>query len=152
MITRMGCPLTPPLAFRSATYISNVFFSGSPRKDAGPVTDSTAPILISACAGPNPSVAAAAASSPAKKRLEIPATDLPPIFAARGRALRLPCLISHIRSASAGSVKGPLPLVGFRPWGEHGRDAHPERAAHRLSRHHLESAGASQRVQRRYAS
>src|SRR5262245_45725394 len=38
------------LALRSATYISSVFFSGSPRNDAGPVTESTAPILISACA------------------------------------------------------------------------------------------------------
>src|SRR3954469_25357378 len=43
----------------SATYISMVFFSGSPRKDAGPVTDSTAPILMSANAGLAPSVASA---------------------------------------------------------------------------------------------
>src|ERR1043165_2382371 len=40
----------PPLALISATYISSVFFSGSPRNEAGPVTESTAPILMSACA------------------------------------------------------------------------------------------------------
>src|SRR3954452_13117793 len=40
----------PPLALMSATYISSVFFSGSPRNDAGPVTERMAPILISACA------------------------------------------------------------------------------------------------------
>src|SRR5262249_42702563 len=43
-------PLTPPWAFISATYISSVFFSGSPRKEAGPVIDSTDPIFTSACA------------------------------------------------------------------------------------------------------
>src|SRR5262245_66301687 len=32
----------------SAAYISSVFFSGSPRNEAGPVTDNTAPILTSA--------------------------------------------------------------------------------------------------------
>src|SRR5438132_10595544 len=36
----------------SATYISSVFFSGSPRNEAGPVTDSTAPIFTSASAPP----------------------------------------------------------------------------------------------------
>src|SRR5215813_13671678 len=43
--------LTPPLALISSTYISSVFFSGSPRNDAGPVTDSTAPIFTCAAAG-----------------------------------------------------------------------------------------------------
>src|SRR6266849_327867 len=48
----MGWPLMPPLALMSATYISSVFFSGSPRNEAGPVTDSTAPIFTSASAPP----------------------------------------------------------------------------------------------------
>src|SRR5512139_1241268 len=41
-------PLTPPFALMSSTYISSVFFSGSPRNDAGPVTERTEPILICA--------------------------------------------------------------------------------------------------------
>src|SRR5262249_47945649 len=43
-------PLIPPAALMSATYISSVFFSGSPRNDAGPLTDNTEPIFTSAWA------------------------------------------------------------------------------------------------------
>src|SRR6476469_2185914 len=53
----------PPLALMSATYISSVFFSGSPRNEAPPVADSTAPILICACANDADSASAAAAAS-----------------------------------------------------------------------------------------
>src|SRR3954447_14983364 len=63
----------PPLALMSATYISSVFFSGSPRKDAGPVTERMAPILISACAA----LAAVASSAAAMVRKIIRMTFLP---------------------------------------------------------------------------
>src|SRR5215813_14313048 len=42
----------PPVALMAAAYMSSVFFSGSPRNEAGPVTDSTAPILTSARTSP----------------------------------------------------------------------------------------------------
>src|SRR6266853_2050213 len=47
MVSLICWPLTPPLALISATYISIVRFSGSPRNEAGPVTDNTAPIFTS---------------------------------------------------------------------------------------------------------
>ena len=39
-------PLTPPAALIFSTSIWAVFSSGAPRKDAGPVTEKRAPILI----------------------------------------------------------------------------------------------------------
>ena len=46
MMSSIFLPLMPPAALMSSTYISSVFSSGSPRNEAGPVTDSTAPILM----------------------------------------------------------------------------------------------------------
>ena len=62
MTSSIFLPATPPLALMSATYISSVFFSGSPRKEARPVADSTAPILICACANDADSASATAAA------------------------------------------------------------------------------------------
>src|SRR5262245_48967624 len=62
------CPLTPPWALMSATYISIVFFSGSPRNEAGPVIDSTDPILMSAWAALP--ARTSAATAPAIVRME----------------------------------------------------------------------------------
>src|SRR5450756_1706530 len=39
-------PLIPPLLLASLTSISRVFFSGSPKNDAGPVTANRPPILM----------------------------------------------------------------------------------------------------------
>src|SRR5262245_36845958 len=42
----------PPLALMAAAYLDGAFFSGCPRHEAGPVTDSTPPILTSARTSP----------------------------------------------------------------------------------------------------
>src|SRR5262249_37173430 len=47
-----------------STYISSVFFSGSPRNEAGPVTDSTAPSLTWARDSPAPIASKSAIRAP----------------------------------------------------------------------------------------
>src|SRR5258707_131516 len=76
----------------SAAYVSSVFFSGSPRNDAGPVADSTAPILTSASAtlAPNGAASTAAAMPIAKvERFIIPSRSFTSLVAlAHGRRSR----------------------------------------------------------------
>src|SRR4030042_862179 len=45
MTSSNGWPLMPPASLICSASISAVFFSGSPRKEAPPVTEKTAPIL-----------------------------------------------------------------------------------------------------------
>ena len=64
MISWTGLPITPPILFVSATSISRVLASGSPRNDAGPVTDKIAPIFSGSAAWANAPVRKIAGRTP----------------------------------------------------------------------------------------
>src|SRR5215510_12909827 len=100
----------------SAAYISSVFFSGSPRNEAGPVTDNTAPILTSArtsaptmtVAKPNPAATSRPRVVPAivSSRIAVPtyANGITVLDGAQSRASaakRLRHRASAVRTAGA---------------------------------------------------